>query len=57
MNLLMTPSWEAPSPEEANEAVVQEELNGSVLESWKWGNVQQCRAAGCVLGDYKKNFC
>lgn len=57
MNLLMTPSWEAPSSEEANEAVVQEELNGSVLESWKWGNVQQCRAAGCVLGDYKKNFC
>lgn len=27
MNLLMPPSWEAPSPEEANEAVVQEELD------------------------------
>lgn len=47
----MTPSWEAPSLEVMNEAVVEEELDDSVLKSWKWDNVQQRRAAGCVLGD------
>lgn len=51
----MTPSWEAASPKEENKAVVQEELDDTVLESWKWDNVQRCRAAGPVLGD--KNFC